>query len=233
MGSVQGPGSTGAGVAVAVMAKAPRAGQVKTRLCPPLAPAEAAALYRCFLLDRIAQVAGLDGVTPVVAYAPADAGAEFEGLAPGFRLVPQRGSTLGERLTHVFADLLGGSHRAAIATDSDTPTLPRRCLEAGVRALAAGEADVALGPTEDGGYYLVGLARPAPLLFRDVPWSTAAVLATTLDRARGLGLRVTLLSPWFDVDTAADLERLREALAAAAGDEPRHTRRLLAARRPA
>jgi rSAM/selenodomain-associated transferase 1 len=210
------------------MAKAPRAGQVKTRLCPPLDPAEAAELYRCFLLDRIAQVAALDHATPVVAYAPADARDEIERLAPGLRLLAQRGPDLGERLTHVFADLLAGGHRAAIATDSDTPTLPRRYLEQAIGALTDGDADVTLGPTEDGGYYLIGLARPAPLLFEDIPWSTDGVLAATLDRARRLDLRVAVLPGWFDVDTAADLDRLRAALGAAAGEEPRHTRRLLA-----
>jgi rSAM/selenodomain-associated transferase 1 len=229
MDAVRSPSPGAGAVAIAVMAKAPRAGLVKTRLCPPLDPAEAAELYRCFLLDRVAQVSALDDVTPVLAYAPPDAREELAALAPGVALLPQRGPDLGERLTHVFADLLG-EHGAAIATDSDTPTLPRRCLDGAVRALTDGGADVALGPTEDGGYYLIGLRRPTPSLFQGIRWSTPEVLDATMDRARQLGLRVELLPRWFDVDTPADLERLRATLLATGGDEPRHTRRLLAGR---
>jgi uncharacterized protein len=82
------------------------------------------------------------------------------------------------------------------------------------RALADGEADVVIGPSDDGGYYLIGLREPRAVLFEDVPWSTAEVLAVTLARAHGFGLRVHLLPAWFDVDTEADLHRLRDELAA-------------------
>jgi rSAM/selenodomain-associated transferase 1 len=216
-------------VAVAIMAKAPRPGQVKTRLCPPLAAAEASELYRCFLLDKIAQVRALDRAWPAVAYTPADAREEFERLAPGFGLLAQRGRGLGERLIHAVADLAAAGHRGVIATDTDTPTLPLPCLAAAVRVLEGAEADVVLGPTEDGGYYLVGVSAPVPALFEDMPWSTPAVLARTLERARALGLAVRLLPAWFDVDTAPDLDRLRAALATSPHGEPRHTRRFLAA----
>ena len=112
-------------VAVAIMAKVPRAGAVKTRLCPPLRAAEAAALYRCFLLDKIATVGALVDAQPVIAYTPEDAHAEVATLAPGFALVAQRGPDLGARLYGTLASLLGAGHRAAVAVDSDTPTLPR------------------------------------------------------------------------------------------------------------
>lgn len=79
-------------IAVAIMAKAPRAGEVKTRLCPPFSPSEAAELYQCFLRDKIAQVLGLAGASPVIAFTPADGRSLFEGLAPGFRLIPQEGA---------------------------------------------------------------------------------------------------------------------------------------------
>jgi rSAM/selenodomain-associated transferase 1 len=213
---------------VVIMAKAPRPGQVKTRLCPPLAPAQASELYRCFLLDKIAQVRALDRARPAIAYTPDGARGEFGRLAPGFGLLAQRGAGLGERLTHVLGDLVAAGHRGAIATDTDTPTLPRGCLVAAVRALERAEADVVLGPTEDGGYYLVGVSRPSPALFEDIPWSTGAVLARTLERARALGLTVRLLPTWFDVDTGPDLDRLRAALAARPRGEPRHTRGFLA-----
>src|SRR3989441_5197884 len=111
-------------VAVAIMAKAPEAGKVKTRLCPPLSLAEAAELYRRFLLDKIEQVRALRTASLAVAYTPSEAGAFFEEIAPGFVLVPQRGADLGERLANTPGTLLERGHRAALAIDSDTPTLP-------------------------------------------------------------------------------------------------------------
>jgi rSAM/selenodomain-associated transferase 1 len=201
-------------VAVAIMAKAPRAGQVKTRLCPPLRPAEAAALYRCFLLDTIATVGALAGAQPVIAYVPEDARAELAALAPGFALVAQQGPDLGARLQGTLAALLAAGHVAAIAVDSDTPTLPRDFLQQAVDELRRPGPDVVLGPTDDGGYYLIGVRAAHRALFDGVPWSTAEVLQVTLRRAAAAGLRATCLPPWFDVDTPGDLERLRAALGA-------------------
>ena len=200
-------------VAVAIMAKAPRPGAVKTRLCPPLTPGEAAELGRCFLRDKIAQVRGLVGATPVLAYAPARERAVFKRLAPDFALIPQRGEDLGARLVSVLASLLGRGHPAALAIDSDTPTLPTRLLQRAVDLAASGEADVVLGPSEDGGYYLVGLRTVHRELFDGIPWSTPGVLDATLARACATGLRSVCLPPWFDVDTPDDLTRLRRALA--------------------
>jgi rSAM/selenodomain-associated transferase 1 len=214
-------------VAVAIMAKAPRPGDVKTRLCPPLTHADAATLYRCFLLDKIEQVRRLDGARPAIAYAPSDGRPLFEALAPGFVLVAQRGADLGARLANCSADFLARGHAGAVLVDSDTPTLPRGYLEQAVALLARPDTDVVLGPTEDGGYYLIGLRAPCPDLFTAMEWSTSRVLAETRRRAEQRGLRVACLPPWFDVDTGADLERLRAALAASPGPEPRHTRRFL------
>jgi glycosyltransferase A (GT-A) superfamily protein (DUF2064 family) len=175
-------------VALAVMAKAPVAGQVKTRLCPPLTPAEAAALARCFLLDRLEQL----GVLPA-----------------GVRLVPQEGADLGARLDRVLTDLLAEGYAGAIAVDADSPTLPTAYLRRACGVLRDPAIDVVVGPCEDGGYYLIGLRAPVPALFRDMPWSTAGVTEETLARARRLGLRLALLPSWFDVDRGEDLARLR------------------------
>jgi rSAM/selenodomain-associated transferase 1 len=211
-------------VAVAIMAKAPRPGDVKTRLCPPLRAVDAAALYRCFLLDKIAAVGALAHAQPVVAYTPADARPEFEALAPDFALVAQEGPELGARLHATLGALLAAALAGAIAVDSDTPTLPRELLQQAVDCLAAAESDVVVGPTEDGGYYLIGVRTAHRELFDDVPWSTPAVLDVTLRRAAAAGLRVTCLPSWFDVDTPEDLERLRTALPI---DTARETSRLL------
>jgi rSAM/selenodomain-associated transferase 1 len=200
----------------------PGAGPVKSRLHGALTPAQATALYRCFLLDRLDALAALPGVAPVVAFTPPEAGAQMAALAPaGFRLVAQEGAGLTERLTRLFAELLGEGHAAALAMDSDSPTLPMAWVGEGARALAAAEADVVVGPSDDGGYYLIGMRAPRPELFEAMPWSTSAVLATTLERARALGLAVRLLPGWFDVDTADDLRRLRAELATAGGGPAR------------
>jgi uncharacterized protein len=200
-------------VAVAVMAKAPHAGGVKTRLCPPLSPREAAALARGFLRDRIAQARSLTGARPVIAYTPASERARFERLAPDFALVAQRGPDLGARMRSTLATLLASGHRAAIVIGTDTPTLPTTVIQQAVDRLAAADVDVVLGPAEDGGYYLIGVRADHPTLFDDVPWSTPAVLEITLGRARAAGLRTLCLAAWFDVDTPDDLSRLRDALA--------------------
>jgi rSAM/selenodomain-associated transferase 1 len=203
------------------MAKAPGFADVKSRLQPPLTADEARALATAFLLDRLDGVAALSDVVPLLAFTPPAAASVLRSLAPsGVGLLAQRGAGLGERLTCLFDDLLA-EHRAALALDADSPTLPMTWVAEGAAMLADGMADVVLGPSEDGGYWSVGLRAPCPALFTDVPWSTDRVLETTLARARALGLRVRLLPRWFDVDTEADLKKLCDEIAASGG--PRRT----------
>jgi uncharacterized protein len=211
-------------VAVAIMAKSPRPGAVKTRLCPPLLGEEAAALARCFLLDKIAAVRALIGARPVIAYAPEDAHAEFAALAPDFELVPQRGADLGTRLHRLLGELLGAGYAGAMAIDTDTPTLPQAFLQEAVDSLRRPGPDVVLGPTEDGGYYLIGVRAAHPALFHGIPWSTAAVREVTLRQAAAAGLKAFCTPAWFDVDTPDDLQRLRATLA---GADAGHTSRFL------
>lgn len=212
------------------MAKAPRTGAVKTRLCPPLRPPEAAELARCFLLDAVDRAARVVGVRPVLAYAPVEARPEFETIAPGFALLAQQGEDLGARQARLVSEVLALGHQAALVIGTDSPTLPREWLDEAVSLVMAPDVDLVLGPTDDGGYYLIGLRAPCPALFQGMPWSTAAVLPRTLDRAQRLGLRVACLPAWFDVDTKADLERLAAELAVTPGLLPRHTREFLARR---
>ena len=169
MGRVEQP------VGLAVMAKAPRAGAVKTRLCPPLRPPEAAELARCFLLDTVDRVGAVAGARPVIAYAPLEARIEFEGLAPGFALLAQQGEDLGARQSRLLGEVLALGHEAALVMGTDVPTLLRECLDEAVSLVMAPDVDLVLGPTDDGGYYLVGLRVPCPALFDDMPWSTSAV----------------------------------------------------------
>jgi uncharacterized protein len=200
--------------AVAIMAKAPQPGQVKTRLCPPLSHGEAAQLYQCFLLDKIAQVNALLRVTPVVSYSPDESKSVFQDLTPPhFILIPQRGDDLGARLLFTFDQLFRQGYTQVIVIDSDTPTLPTAYLERGLRLIAARQNDVVLGPTEDGGYYLIGLRQPHPELFERMPWSTSQVFPETRRRAEQSGLTVAYTDAWYDVDTPEDLARLIESLA--------------------
>lgn len=195
--------------ALAVMAKVPGMTAVKSRLHESLGVERATELYRCFLLDRLDAVATLRGVSGAVAFTPREGEALMKTLAPpALALVAQRGGDLGERLSNLVTDLLGLGHVAALAVDSDSPTLPMAYMEEAATILSRGRCDVVLGPCEDGGYYLVGLRSPLPALFEGIPWSTDAVLAVTVDRARDRGLSVHLLPQWFDVDTEADLRRL-------------------------
>ena len=191
------------------MTKVPLAGEVKTRLCPPLSPAQAAELARCLLADRVEQLAAVPMADRLVAFWPPERETELRGLVPGeIRLIPQHGADLGARMDRLLSDLLAEGYAGAIVVGTDTPTLPTGYLEAACAALRTGAADLTLGPAEDGGYYLLGLAAPAPELFVEVPWGEATVYTTTLARARAGGRRITVLPPWFDVDRPADLARL-------------------------
>ena len=214
-------------LAVFIMAKTPRPGEVKTRLCPPLSAAQAAELYRCFLLDKIEQVRALKEVTPAIAYVPAEARPTFQTLAPGFALVAQRGDDLGARLANSFEEFLKNGFTAALAIDSDTPTLPIAFLEQALVLIWNPSVDLVLGPSEDGGYYLIGLRALHRELFEGIPWSTSQVLLETIRRAEERGLRIAQLPPWYDVDTPDDLERLKAVLEETDTPEPRQTRRFL------
>jgi len=221
----EGSGSDMRRHAVTIMAKAPRAGEVKTRLSPPLSARDAAELYRCFLLDKIEQVRTLTAASPAIAYTPPDGRGFFEGVAPDFLLVPQRGPDLGARLANSFEHLFTLGHAAVFAIDSDTPTLPTPFLEQALDLIATPGIDLVLGPSEDGGYYLIGLRALYRELFEDMPWSTAQVVPETFRRAEGKGLKVAALPLWFDIDTPKDLKQLAASLAGPGGNAARHTRR--------
>jgi len=203
--------------AVAVMTKVPGMTVVKSRLHEALGEACATELYRCFLLDRLDAVATLPDIAGAVAFTPPEAEALMRELAPPtLRLVLQRGADLGERLSNILTDLLDRGHPGAIAVDSDSPTLPMAYVAEAATVLSGAKCDVVLGPCEDGGYYLVGLRCPQPALFEGIPWSTDAVFAMTLEKARARDLSVHVLPQWFDVDTEMDLRRLYADITATA-----------------
>jgi len=203
------PGTRHRGVLV-VFAKQPVPGQVKTRLCPPFTPGQAARFYAAMLEDvleaTLAACAALR-LEAVLAVHPPE-GASSLPVPPGLRREPQQGADLGARMEHAMARELGAGHRPVLLRGSDSPTLGLATLAAALEALE--RTDLVICPDADGGYNLVGLSRPAPGLFSH-PMSTASVLDDTLARARSSGLTHTLLPAGFDLDTAADLVLLDAA----------------------
>jgi rSAM/selenodomain-associated transferase 1 len=216
--------------AMVLMAKAPQAGDVKTRLCPPLTLEAAAVLYRGFLLDSIAKIDSLRTAQPVMSYAPASGEAFFADAVPHWTRLPQNGADLGARMHHCFRHLFMQGYDHVLLTGSDLPTLPRHILRQAIRLAASPQIDVILGPSEDGGYYLIGLRAPCPALFESMTWSTSEVLAETVGRATCLGLRIAYLPTWYDVDTPADLIRLQAALTQPHTRALHHTRAFFASR---
>ena len=212
--------------ALLVVAKRPQPGETKTRLTPPLSDEQASLLYEHFLKDTLVLVRQVVGVQPVLAYLPANGETYFCSIAPDFERLLQTGSNLGERLDHALTHYLERGFQKAVIMDSDSPTLPVCYLEAAFDVLDDG-ADVALGPCEDGGYYLIGLKRPAPRLLREVQMSTPNVTADTLALADKLRLKVTLLPEWYDVDDATALMRLNKELMVAPPGIAIHTREFI------
>ncbi len=206
-----------------VFAKRPVPGQVKTRLTPPLAPSQAAELYREMLADVLAasaRFASRRGLQPVLTVSPAEACAELAaGAPPTFRVVSQRGADLAERMAWAVAEQAAAGCDRILLRGSDSPALAAETLEQALDALDGD--DLVICPDRDGGYNLVGLRRPAPGLF-DHPMSTESVLDDTLAAARALGLRARLLAPGFDIDRFEDLRLLAaEREAGRAADCPR------------
>ena len=191
-----------------LFAKAPIAGQVKTRLCPPLTPEAAADCYEAMLRDVVEQTrvsSQSAGFARALWFTPAESRDWFESLAGDFELHLQRGETLGQRMQAFFAHhaAAGSSHMLLRGTDS--PTLPAELIQRALSQLD--DFSLVISPGLDGGYNLIGLREPRPELF-DFEMSTADVLEQTLQRAHALGLSVAKLSAHADVDRISDLLRL-------------------------
>jgi rSAM/selenodomain-associated transferase 1 len=200
--------------AVGLFVKPPEPGRVKTRLIPALGAEGAAALYTMFIADLATMLSGGgDWDWFVYSTDPERSRAEWPSGAPhpaGWRA--QHGADLGARLEHALEELLGEPRPAALILGSDHPTVGASHLGEAFRALAG--APIVLGPTLDGGYYLVGASRGGLPVFTGIPWSTPGVFTVTLDRLEAAGIRPAILAPWYDVDTVEDLAFLRAHLRA-------------------
>ncbi len=183
--------------ALLVLAKAPVAGRAKTRMCPPLTPGAAVALALAALEDTLAAAAACGQAHRRVLVLDGEAG---PWLPPGFEVLAQRGDGLAERLASAFADIGG----PALAIGMDTPQVTPALLDAALARLAAPGIDAVLGPATDGGYWAIGLRRPDPAVFADVPMSDARTGALQLARLEALRLGCAELAPLRDVDTFAD-----------------------------
>jgi rSAM/selenodomain-associated transferase 1 len=202
-----------------IMAKAPRPGSVKTRLTPSLPLQAVSAFYGCLLDDTLALARSLAGVEIAIMCPDPDVD-ELACLAGhAAHVVAQKGEGLAAGLTSVFAHFGMGQQRRIIAFNSDSPHLPRSILEDAFKTLAA--HDVVVGPTYDGGYYLVGANAFHATLFTGDGMGTSSALERLLSRARVLGLRVGFADPFYDIDIVDDLIRLAAELERAPARAPR------------
>src|SRR6476620_8358610 len=204
--------------ALAVMTKAPQPGRVKTRLVPRLTPEEAAELNKCFLRDTTAAISSVWSRRPagdvkashseaataacgIAVYTPVGAESAYTDILPAdFSLLPQRGDKFGERLYFAVEDLFKCGFDSVCLIDSDSPTVPAENFQQAVELLRMSEDCVVLGPSDDGGYYLIGVKKPHRHLFEQIDWSTERVLNQTVQRATEIAIEVKLLPTGYDVD---------------------------------
>lgn len=202
-----------------IMAKAPRPGMVKTRLTSTLAVEAVAEFYRCLLEDTLDLARSLSDVDVAIMCPDSDVNDLTQLAGAGARVVAQKGQGLAAGLTSVFANFATESHRRTIAFNSDSPHLPRSVLEEAFETLAS--HDVVVGPTHDGGYYLVGAQASHPTLFANDGMGTSSAFERLLGRARSLELSVGLAPYFYDIDVADDLTRLAAELRLAPARAPR------------
>ncbi|MDO8749653.1 MAG: TIGR04282 family arsenosugar biosynthesis glycosyltransferase [Dehalococcoidia bacterium] len=197
--------------ALAIMARAPIPGQVKTRLQPYLTPQQSADLYLAFLQDTLEMAVSARACDVFLAFTPIDEELLFQGLVPAsVGLFAQCDGDLGQRMCRIFQQLHQEGHSPVLIVGTDIPTLQPRHLTGALERLR--DNAVCLGPSRDGGYYLIGAHDVHPRLFQGVPWGTATVLQATLERAKAAGLQVALLDACSDIDTVEDLRGLRQEL---------------------
>ena len=221
--------------AIAIIAKAPRPGHVKTRLQGVLNPDEAAAIGTAFLRDTIANLIEASEhvpIAPFVAYAPAGEEARFDDILPDAASLLLADGKNGEApgvqgfgrvLLDTTRTLLARGYGAVCVLGADSPTLPTAYLVRAARHLLApapARPDAILGPADDGGYWLLGLTRPHHEPYADITWSSDAVAGETRARCSAAGLRLVELDPWYDVDDPAALTRLMRDTAGPAATAP-------------
>lgn len=194
------------------MCKAPVAGTVKTRLMPFLTAAQAAGLAAAFAQDALRKC---PEVARFVAYSPQNGKEMLAKILPENLLwVEQTGGNLGERMHNAFTAAFNDNYSPLVMIGTDSPTLPEEIIRQAFEILTANRADVVLGATEDGGYYLIGLNEPNPQILHNVEWSSPRTFEQTAANIENIGLKLEFLPAWYDVDVPEDLIRLREEFSA-------------------
>lgn len=205
-------------ICVIVFAKNPVPNQVKTRLVPSFLPEQAATLYTAFLTDGCETLAKLPDVDLIIAYTPAAAHFDLQTLIGDDAIyIPQIGADLGERLAAATQWAAKHGYTKILLVGSDSPTLPIAYVSTAFTLLDS--RDITIGPSTDGGYYLIGFSANAlrttvPRIFEHIAWSTADVFQQTVARIRSLKATLGLLPPWYDIDTAEDLAFLHAHISA-------------------
>lgn len=203
--------------AIGIMCKAPQSGRSKTRLAATIGPGAAAELSGCFLQDIAATVESIPialGRRGYAVYAPAGTEDVLRDLLPArFGLLLQAGDNFGDVLCGAVGGLLRAGHGEVLLVNGDSPTLPARFLVQAIQHLRHPGGRVVLGPSSDGGYYLIGLKAAQPQLFSQIEWGTHSVLSRTCARAASIGLEVALLPEWYDVDDGKTLAWLNDEFA--------------------
>jgi hypothetical protein len=202
-----------------IMAKAPRPGAVKTRLAKSLPVQAVTELYKCLLNDTIALAQTLHQVEIAIMCPASDVADLCQAVAKSVRVVPQTGSGLAAALDSVFTQFAATDRPGVIAFNSDSPHLPASALQAAFDVLET--CDLVVGPTYDGGYYLVGARAAHPNLFSHDGMGTATALEALKERASNLKLSVRVIDPFYDIDVAADLSQLADELQRIPGKAPR------------
>jgi rSAM/selenodomain-associated transferase 1 len=209
-------GLHGASCGIAVMAKASIPGKTKTRLVPPLTFEESAAFNTAFLRDVAANIAAAGDDEPIgcyMAFGPPGSESFFQStFPPSVCLIESWHPDFGDCLFTAIDQVLARGHHGAVVLNSDSPTLPTALLVECARMLALPGDRAVLGPSTDGGYYLLGLKAPHHRVFEEVAWSTEHVARQTLERAAEIGLDVHVLPEWYDVDDLASLQTLHAEL---------------------
>jgi uncharacterized protein len=194
-----------------IFAKYWQPGYVKTRLASSLGANRSAAIYR-HMVGTVLQRLGRIGGDHLLAYTPADRSGKFKAMLPrGWRMEPQTGSDLGGRMKGFFVRRFAEGYERVLLLGTDSPDLPLAHVETAFDSLST--HDVVLGPTEDGGYYLVGARRRVPPIFGPLPWGKPDLWQATIDQLRISALAYATLEPWYDVDQEADYRRLVSRIA--------------------
>ena len=207
-----------------VMAKKPEIGKTKTRLCPPFTHQQAADFYQALLIDTLTMVGSIADVQMGLAITPENSPPYFSGIIPaGTLLFPVDGENIGQCLHKTMAHFLAEGYQKVIVINSDGPSLPKDYLSQSINLLK--DHDLVIGPSEDGGYYLIGCKEELSELFCGIAWSTDQVFDQTVVNANSLSLLTAVLPKWYDVDRPEDAIRLANELKIIPPDQLLNTRR--------